>query len=119
MVKIEQRGKIECDCVIRLTEPEMRALDAIVGYGWDGFIKTFKQHMGQSYIRDHEAGGKLLFETVRSLIPSILRRVDQAREVFDGEKLAISHEAQERFHRLIEKERADKAPQGGGDDAAQ
>jgi hypothetical protein len=88
MAKIEQRPQIECECIIRLTEPEMRALDAIVGYGWDGFIKTFKQHMGQHYIRDHEAGGKLLFETVRQHIPSILRRADDARAVFQGEKIA-------------------------------
>jgi hypothetical protein len=93
MAKIEQRPKIECECTIRLTEPEMRALDAIVGYGWEGFIKTFKQHMGQSYIRDHEAGGKLLFESVRQCIPGILRRADDARAVFQGEKEARTPKA--------------------------
>lgn len=90
MAKIEQRPTVQCECTIRLTEPEMRALDAIVGYGWDSFIKTFKQHMGQSYIRDHEAGGKLLFESVRENIPSILHRIDDARKVFNGEKKAAS-----------------------------
>jgi hypothetical protein len=85
---VEQRPKVECDCTIRLTEGEMRFLDAMVGYGWEGFIKVFREKMGVSYIRDYEPDGKELFETLRQTLPSILRRTDDARKVFTGEKVA-------------------------------
>lgn len=88
MAKIEQRGKIECDCIVRLTEEEMRFLDGMTGYGWDGFIATFHKHMGTHYTRDHLGGGKLFFETIRSCIMPILKRTDDARDVFDGRKEA-------------------------------
>jgi hypothetical protein len=88
MAKIEQRPKVECDCVIRLTEGEMRFLDALVGYGWDSFIKVFREKLGVSYIRDYEADGKALFEHIRGDFPSILRRANDAREVFVGTKEA-------------------------------
>jgi len=91
MSKIEQRPKVEVDCVIRLTEGEMRFMDALVGYGWEGFIKVFREKLGQSYIRDYEKDGKALFEQIRSDFPSILRRTDDARKVFTGEKIAKHH----------------------------
>lgn len=88
MSKIEQRPKVECDVVLRLTEGEMRFLDALVGYGWDGFIKVFREKLGTSYIRDYEADGKALFQQIRSDFPSILRRANDARDVFTGQKIA-------------------------------
>ncbi len=87
-MKIEQRPKVECDCTIRLTEGEMRFLDALVGYGWDGFIKVFREKLGTSYVRDYEKDGRMLFETLRGQLPPILRRADDARAVFAGEKVA-------------------------------
>lgn len=87
-MKIEQRPKVECDCVIRLSEGEMRFLDALVGYGWDSFIEVFRAKLGTSYIRDYEKDGKELFQTLRGQMPSILRRADDARAVFSGEKVA-------------------------------
>lgn len=87
-MKVEQRPKVECDCTIRLTEGEMRFLDALVGYGWGSFIAEFRAKLGVSYIRDYEKDGKELFETLRATIPPILRRTDDARAVFSGEKVA-------------------------------
>lgn len=90
-MKIEQRPKVECDCTLRLTEGEMRFLDALVGYGWDSFINVFREKLGKSYIRDYEVHGKALFEQIRSDFPFILRRADEARQVFSGEKEARHH----------------------------
>jgi hypothetical protein len=87
-MKIEQRPKVECECTIRLTEGEMRFLDAMVGYGWKSFIETFEKHMGQSYVRDYKQSGEVLFHTIREHIPPILARVNDARAVFSGEKIA-------------------------------
>lgn len=87
MAKIEQSGGITCECVVRLTESEIRFLDALVGYGWKSFIEVFETKLGKSYSRDHHAGGKLFFETI-GCATGILRRVDDARDVFDGRKIA-------------------------------
>lgn len=87
MAKIEQRGEISCEVVVRLTEAEIRFLEAMVGYGWKSFIEVFESKLGKSYSRDHHAGGKLFFETI-GCATGILKRVDEARAVFSGEKQA-------------------------------
>ena len=66
---------------IRLTEQECRALDALVGYGDDAFLKAFKERLGAAYIRDHEAGLRSFFETVgRDVLPA-LEDIDDARKL--------------------------------------
>jgi hypothetical protein len=87
MAKIEQRAQITCDVVVRLTEAEIRFLDALVGYGWKSFIKVFEAQLGSAYSQDHHDGGKLFFETI-GCATGILRRVDEARAVFSDEKEA-------------------------------
>lgn len=88
MAEIEQRGRIECQCSVRLSEEEMRFLDGMTGYGWKTFIETFSKHMGTAYTREHLKGGELFFESIRTCIIPILRRTDDARAVFSGEKVA-------------------------------
>ncbi|UVK46785.1 hypothetical protein BPNPMPFG_002494 [Mesorhizobium sp. AR07] len=64
---------------IALTEVEVRALDALVGYGAEAFLKVFKEKLGESYIRKHEAGIHSFFGSVgRDVLPA-LREIDQAR----------------------------------------
>lgn len=70
------------------TESELRALDALVGYGHEGFLKVFYEKMGRHYLEPHEAGLISLFESIRKMVPPILRRTDDARKVFTGEKVA-------------------------------
>lgn len=88
MAKIEQRGTITAECVVRLTEEEMRFLDGMTGYGWKSFIDTFQKYMGTHYTREHLEGGKLFFESIRTCVMPILKRTDDARAVFTGEKEA-------------------------------
>lgn len=92
MAKIAQRASIEASAVFTVDEEEMRALDALVGYGFKSFIETFKKHMGESYMRGHEDGLQRFFESIRGHIPSILQRANDAREVFDGTKYAKARE---------------------------
>lgn len=89
MAKISQRATIEATATFTVDEQEMRALDAMVGYGFQSFIDTFKKHMGTSYMAGHEDGCKRFFESIRGSIPAILSRADDARAVFDGTKKAI------------------------------
>lgn len=86
MANIHGKGTIEAQAVFVLSEAEMRALDALVGYGTNAFLEVFYAKMGRAYLEPHEAGLRTLFESIRNQIPSILDRVDGAREIFNGKK---------------------------------
>lgn len=82
MATLEQRPRVEIDVAIRLNESEIRALDALAGYGTDEFLATFFKYMGESYLKPHEAGLRSLFGAVRSQLTPILTRAEAAREAF-------------------------------------
>jgi len=84
-MKIQGRPAIDLDIIIRLNEQEARFLDALVGYGWEGFIKVFREKLGKAYIEPYEKAGKELFETIRNELPSILHDIDKARSTFQHE----------------------------------
>lgn len=88
MAEIVQRPKVEVTATMQFSEAELRALDALVCYGSDAFIKVFYEHMGKHYMKPHEAGLRTLFESVRQIVPGILQRTDDARRVFTGQRIA-------------------------------
>lgn len=79
------------EVVLIISESEARALDALAGYGDDAFIKQFYEHLGKHYMEPHEKGLRLFLKTIRegSGIGSVLSRMDDARQVFDGSKVAL------------------------------
>lgn len=83
MATIVGKPKIELLVTIALSEQEARALDALVGYGDDAFIKAFYEKLGEGYMRDHEAGLRSLFTSVRSQLPGWLGRIDMVRKSFN------------------------------------
>lgn len=72
---ITVRGTFHC------TEIELRALDALVGYGVESFIKVFYEKLGRHYMEPHEKGLREFFKTIENNVPGTLRRVDQARKL--------------------------------------
>lgn len=80
--RITQRPHLELNVGIQLTGAEVRALDALVGYGIDAFLEVFYEHMGRHCLRPHEAGLRSLFETIRSELPAVMRRHDAALKAF-------------------------------------
>ncbi len=80
--KYENNSDIDVGATIRFNESELRALEALVGYGTDGFLKVFYKQMGEHYLKPHEAGLRSLFATVRSEVPMTLHRADAARAAF-------------------------------------
>lgn len=80
MANISKSISIEFTGTLELTEVEMRALDAIVGYGSAAFLKVFKDNLGTGYIRDHEAGVHSLFKAVARDIGPALRDVSTIRK---------------------------------------
>ena len=82
MKRFIQQPYVETRATIELSEVEMRALEALIGYGVQPFLDVFYQHMGKHYLRPHEAGIRSLFKTIGSDIPDVLRRADAARQAF-------------------------------------
>lgn len=78
-------ARIEARATMTLNEGELRALEALTGYGDDAFIQWFYKNMGKAYMQPHEAGLRSLFKSVRAQVPAILRRVDRARAAFEDE----------------------------------
>jgi hypothetical protein len=60
-----QNVVIQASVELVLDEEELRALDALAGYGTDKFLEFFYQHMGKTYLGPYENGLRRLFETVR------------------------------------------------------
>ncbi len=83
MASIDIRPTVEAKITITLTEDEARALDALVGYGDDAFVKVFYEKLGEHYMKPHEGGLRSLFKSVRSFMPGVLSRADAARAAFN------------------------------------
>lgn len=93
MAKIDSRATIQATVTLALSESEAAALDALVGYGVEPFLKVFYKELGEAYLKPHEAGLRSLFESVSAGDASVyahLRRSADAREVFYGRKKAVS-----------------------------
>ena len=82
MSRLVQRPRVELDVLVKLNEVEIRALEALVGYGIKPFLEVFYKHMGEHYLRPHEAGLRSLFDTINTDLKPILKRVDAAKTAF-------------------------------------
>ena len=82
MSRLVQQPRIELDVAIYLNESEIRALEALVGYGTDTFLTVFYAQMGKAYLQPHEAGLRSLFSTIRGNLNPMLRRMDCAKKAF-------------------------------------
>jgi hypothetical protein len=80
--RLTSMPKLSLDVSIKLSEPEIRALDAMAGYGADAFLQVFYEHMGRHYLEPHEKGLRSLFDTIMGELPPIMKRQDAARKAF-------------------------------------
>lgn len=65
---------------LELTEVEARALDGLVGYGFDAFKKVFYEKLGEHYMKPHEAGLKTLFDSVKKQVVPNLNKIDNLKK---------------------------------------
>ena len=84
MAQVTQQPKVEVTTQFTVTEVELRALDALAGYGDDAFIKVFYEHLGKAYMQKHEAGLRQFLQSVRNFAPGIIHRTDAARKAFNN-----------------------------------
>lgn len=64
---------------LELNEPEARALEAMIGYGFESFKKVFYEKLGKSYMEPHEPGLKSLFESIREQVNPGLQEIDRTK----------------------------------------
>ena len=79
MPTLQPQIKIDYELTLKLNETEARALDALVGYGHEAFLKVFYEQLGKSYMQPHEAGLIALFKAIKDQVPGQLRWVDAAK----------------------------------------
>ncbi|MFY1963370.1 hypothetical protein [Achromobacter xylosoxidans] len=112
MKRFIQQPHVETRATIELSEVEMRALDAMIGYGIEPFLEVFYKHLGKHYMQPHEGGMRSLFKTIGQDIPAVLDRADAARKAFALDEPVIrsrkEHEA------LIARLTAQQSDQGAG-----
>lgn len=81
MSKVEITTPVTITATIKLDEAELRALDALVGYGTDSFLKVFYTHMGRAYLEPHEKGLIKLFANIRATTGRPLSDLDTVRQL--------------------------------------
>ncbi len=79
-MNIQCKTQVTFSAMLTLSEVEMRALDALVGYGTEPFIDHFYKTLGKAYLEDHVAGIRSLFDTIKSNVPTHLANVDEMRK---------------------------------------
>jgi alpha-D-ribose 1-methylphosphonate 5-triphosphate synthase subunit PhnL len=82
MAKIVELPVVTVTAKFTVTEGELRALDALAGYGDDAFIRTFYEKMGQTYLKPHELHLREFLKSIREIASPILSRADAARKAF-------------------------------------
>ena len=80
---VKSVSKIEANIILSLSEEEARALKTITTYGSSEFLKWFYAHLGKHYLKEHEKGLISLFATIKSELPNHLRKIDEARKLFE------------------------------------
>ena len=80
-MNITPRTKVEFSGELTLSEVELRALDALVGYGVEPFLKVFYEKLGKAYMQPHEAGLRSLFKAIGEGVHPQLSRIDAARKL--------------------------------------
>lgn len=77
---VQVQTKVEITATISFTEGQLRALDALAGYGDDAFFRAFYVKLGKHYMQPFERDMRELFAQVRGTVPTALRQVKEARE---------------------------------------
>ena len=80
MATHELKTHLSSEVTFTLTYAEARALEAIMGYGVEGFLQCFYKNMGKAYLEPYEKGIKSLFK-IRDSLDGQLERLDNIRKV--------------------------------------
>lgn len=72
--------EINITATLTLTEGQLRALDALAGYGDESFFKAFYIKLGKSYMQPFEKDMRELFALIRTDVPPALTMIKESRK---------------------------------------
>jgi hypothetical protein len=79
-MSVDVQTSVEITATIKFTEGQLRALDAMVGYGDDAFLQAFYVKLGKHYMKPFERDLRDLFSQIRATVPKALKEVNDARQ---------------------------------------
>lgn len=85
MEKINSTSQMEFQVILKLTEKEARALEALTVYGTKEFLETFYKYLGKSALQPYEDGVRSLFETIKENLPRHFDKFDACRDIWREE----------------------------------
>lgn len=85
-MKLTSKASVDFTFHLIITETEMRALDGLVGYGFEAFIKVFYEKLGKAYMEQHEAGLKNLFARIEELRDNLGAVDDLKKQAYELSK---------------------------------
>jgi hypothetical protein len=77
---VQINTKVDVTATITLTEGELRALDALAGYGADAFLRAFYIKLGQHYMKPFERDLRGLFARIDRDVKPALKGIKEARK---------------------------------------
>lgn len=68
---------------LELNEGQLRALDALAGYGANAFFKAFYIKLGKAYMQPFEKDMRELFALIHNDVPTALANIETMRKTFN------------------------------------
>lgn len=81
---VEINTTVTITATLAFTEGQLRALDALVGYGDDAFLRAFYVRLGKHYMKPFERDLRDLFSAIREKVPRALTAVVDARKKIEA-----------------------------------
>ncbi len=78
---IQTKHHVTVTATLHLSEAELGALDALVTYGIEPFLKVFYTQLGKAYLGEYEGGIRSLFKKIATDVSPALRDAKDAREL--------------------------------------
>ena len=86
MADVIDNSTLNLSVTLVLNEAEARMLIEMTGYGANPFLKGYYKILGKSYMQPHEKALKSFFSSINKRLPQAVKRIDEARKVFNGEE---------------------------------
>lgn len=77
---MEIETSVKITAKIELTEGQLRALDALAGYGADAFFRAFYVKLGTAYMKPFERDLRDLFRMIQADVKPALAEVKSIRQ---------------------------------------
>lgn len=77
--RVNIKTKVEITATLELDEGQLKALNAMVGYGDNAFLKAFYVKLGKAYMQPFERDLRSLFANIRQNVPHALREIEKVK----------------------------------------